>query len=188
MMRAKTGSVFHRRLKHHYPEIDRAEGVYLFDTTERRYLDAAGGALIVNIGHGVSEIVDAMASQAARVAFVHSTQFTSEALETYTTVLREVSPIADPRVYLVSGGSEAVETALKLARQIFVARGEAGRYRIVARWGSYHGATLGALSVSGRPPLRAIMHLCCLTPRISYGLLLSVPFRQESPILQHSLC
>ena len=146
--------VFYRRLGHDYPTVERGEGMYLYDTAGRRYLDAAGGALVVNIGHGVVEVAEAMAAQARQVAFAHSTQFTSGPLETYTAALAKVSPIAEPRVYLVSGGSEAVETAIKLARQVCVARGEPGRYKIIARWGSYHGATLGALSASGRAPLR----------------------------------
>ena len=148
-----SGQVFQRRLGHDYPTIDRAEGVYLYDTEGRRYLDACGGALVVNIGHGVASVVEAMAAQAGRVAFAHGTQFSSEALETYAAALGEVSPIPDPRAYLVSGGSEAVETALKLARQVCLARNEPGRYKIIARWASYHGATLGALSASGRAPL-----------------------------------
>jgi len=148
------GHVFYRRLVHDYPIIDHGAGVYLYDTAGRRYLDGAGGALVVIIGHGVTQVAEAMAAQAGRVAFAHGSQFTSEPLEEYAAALGEISPIPAPRVYLVSGGSEAVETALKLARQVCVARGEAGRYKIVARWGSYHGATLGALSASGRPPLR----------------------------------
>ena len=146
--------VFYRRLNHDYPTVDRGQGVYLYDTTGRRYLDAAGGALVSSIGHGVTEIAEAMAAQAQRVAFAHGTQFTNEPLETYAAEVSEVSPVPDSRVYLVSGGSEAVETALKLARQVCVARGETGRYKIIARWSSYHGATLGALSASGRTPLR----------------------------------
>ncbi len=146
--------VFHRRLGHEYPVIERGEGVFLYDSQGRRYLDASGGALVVNIGHGVSEIVNVLAEQAQRVAFAHGTQFTSEALGTYATELGEVSPISQPQVYLVSGGSEATETAIKLARQVQVAQGQPGRYKIVARWGSYHGATLGALSASGRTSLR----------------------------------
>ena len=146
--------VFHRRLNHDYPTVHRGEGIYLYDTAGRRYLDAAGGALVVNIGHGVTEVVNAMAAQAQRVAFAHGTQFTSEPLESYAAALGDVSPIPGPWLYLVSGGSEATETALKLARQVCVARGETGRYKIIARWGSYHGATLGALSASGRTPLR----------------------------------
>jgi adenosylmethionine-8-amino-7-oxononanoate aminotransferase len=148
------GHVFHRRLSHHYPIVARGEGVYLFDTEGHRYLDASGGALVVNVGHGVEEIVQALAYQARRVAFAHGTQFTSEALEAYAAALGRVSPIPDPWIYLVSGGSEVVETALKLARQVCVARGEPGRYKLIARWGSYHGATLAALSASGRTSLR----------------------------------
>jgi adenosylmethionine-8-amino-7-oxononanoate aminotransferase len=149
-----TGSVFHRRLAHEYPIVARGEGVYLYDTTGRQYLDASGGALVVNLGHGVTEIVDALALQAGRVAFAHGTQFSSEAVEAYAKALGNVSPIPNPWLYLVSGGSEAMETALKLARQACVSRGEVGRAKIIARWGSYHGATLGALSVSGRTSLR----------------------------------
>ena len=146
--------VFHRRLGHSYPTVDHGEGVYLYDTAGQRYLDAAGGALVVNIGHGVAEIAEAMADQAKRVAFAHGTQFTSEPLESYAAAMGAVAPIPAARIYLVSGGSEAVETALKLARQVWVARGEPGRFRIISRWSSYHGATLGALSASGRTPLR----------------------------------
>jgi adenosylmethionine-8-amino-7-oxononanoate aminotransferase len=149
-----TGQVFHRRLGHDYPVVKRGEGVYLHDTEGRRYLDGSGGALVVNIGHGVTEIADAMAEQARRVAFAHGTHFSSGAIETYAAALSEVSPVPDARAYLVSGGSEATETAFKLARQVCLARGEPGRYKIIARWGSYHGATLGALSASGRSALR----------------------------------
>jgi len=149
-----SGHVFYRKLGHDYPTVDHGEGVYLIDSEERRYLDACGGALVVNIGHGVKEVVDAMATQAQRVAFAHGTQFTSQPLEEYAVELAQVSPIPDPWVYLVSGGSEAVESAIKLARQVCVARGEPDRFKIIARWSSYHGATLGALSASGRTALR----------------------------------
>ncbi|UCC63409.1 MAG: aminotransferase class III-fold pyridoxal phosphate-dependent enzyme [Anaerolineae bacterium] len=149
-----SGHVFYRRLGHEYPIVARGQGVYLYDTKGKSYLDASGGALVVNIGHGVPEITEAMATQARQVSFAHGTQFTSQPLETYAAALGDVSPIPDPWLYLVSGGSEAIETALKLARQVCVARGGAGRYKIIARWSSYHGATLGALSASGRTPLR----------------------------------
>jgi adenosylmethionine-8-amino-7-oxononanoate aminotransferase len=149
-----TGGVFYRRLKHDYPTVERGEGVHLYDTEGKRYIDAAGGALVVNIGHGVRDIAQAMADQAARVAFAHGTQFTNEPLEAYAAEVAEIAPLPDARLYLVAGGSEATETAIKLARQICLARGEPERYKIVSRWGSYHGATLGALSASGRTPLR----------------------------------
>jgi adenosylmethionine-8-amino-7-oxononanoate aminotransferase len=178
-----SGHVFHRRLQHNYPTIHRGEGVYLYDTAGRRYLDAAGGALVANIGHGVTQVVEAMAAQAQRVAFSHGTQFTSEPLETYAAALGELSPIPDPWVYLVSGGSEAVETALKLARQVCVARGEPGRYKIIARWSSYHGATLGGLSASGRAPLRRpYAPLLMDVPHIPPAYCYRCPFGQTYPL------
>ncbi len=148
--------VFRRRLKGWaYPEIVRGEGVYLYDREGRRYLDGSSGAIVVTVGHGVAEIADAMRGQAGRLAYVHGTEFTSTAMEELAAELSPRAPVDDCRLYLVSGGSEATETAIKLARQYHLARGGAGRYKVVFRWPSYHGATLGALSVSGRPTLRA---------------------------------
>ena len=137
------------------PQAVSAEGSWITDSDGKRYLDAAGGALVVNIGHGDRTVVRAMKEQAARVAYVHGTQFTTEVLEAYADELAALLPMDDPRVYPVSGGSEAVETAFKLARAYHVANGEPKRHRIVARWGSYHGNTRGALDASGREPLRA---------------------------------
>ena len=177
-----SGHVFHRRLAHDYPVVERGEGVYLYDTAGRQYLDASGGALVVNLGHGVPEIVEALAAQAQRVAFAHGTQFSSAALEAYAKALGRVSPIPEPWVYLVSGGSEAMETALKLARQVCVARGDARRSKLIARWGSYHGATLGALSASGRTPLRTtyaplLLDVAHVPPAYCYR----CPFGQSYP-------
>src|SRR5450830_384136 len=95
-----------------------------------------------------------MAAQAARVAYAHGTAFTSAALEAYAAELGEILPLDAPAVYPVSGGSEAIETALKMVRAYHLARGEGGRQIVIARWGSYHGNTLGALDLSGRQPLR----------------------------------
>jgi adenosylmethionine-8-amino-7-oxononanoate aminotransferase len=99
-------------------------------------------------------VVEAMARQARQVAYAHGTQFTTEALEAYAEELAPLLPMENARIYPVSGGSEAVETALKLARAYHLARGEDSRHRVIARWGSYHGNTLGALDASGRQPLR----------------------------------
>lgn len=183
------GHVFHRRLGHEYPIVDHGEGVYLFDTQGRRYLDAAGGALVVNIGHGVAEIAQALADQAGRVAFAHGTQFTSDALETYAAELGQVSPIPEPWVYLVSGGSEAVETALKLAlaygQTQVRAPGEPGRTKIISRWKSYHGATLGALSATGRDPVRRpYAPLLLDLPHIPPAYCYRCPFGQTYPDCQ----
>jgi hypothetical protein len=155
---ATTTAVFHRRLDRQLPRIVRAEGVFLYDDRGRGYLDAASGAVVVNIGHGRSEVGDAMARQAATVAYAHNSAFTTEALEEACRTLAELAPARPDwgldRIYLVHGGSEAVETSFKLARQIQVARGHTGKHRIVSCRPSYHGSTLGALAASGRPPLR----------------------------------
>jgi adenosylmethionine-8-amino-7-oxononanoate aminotransferase len=146
--------VFPRVFGRDLPTAMRAEGCWIWDTEGRKYLDAAGGAIVVSIGHGSKDIVDAMTEQAARAAYVHGTQFTTQALEDYADELAPLLPMDAPRIYPVSGGSEATETALKMARAYHLARGEPGRHRVIARWGSYHGNTRGALDASGRQTLR----------------------------------
>src|SRR6266508_2170525 len=146
--------VFRRDAQDGMPVAVRADGAWITDSGGRRYLDAAGGAIVVNIGHGDADVVRAMHEQAAAVAYVHGTQFTTEALEAYADELAPLLPLDEPRIYPVSGGSEAVETALKLARAYHLARGDVSRHRVIARSGSYHGNTRGALDASGREPLR----------------------------------
>jgi adenosylmethionine-8-amino-7-oxononanoate aminotransferase len=135
------------------PRVASASGCQVWDSEGRRYLDGAGGAIVVGIGHGVASVADAIREQAARVAYAHATAFTSEVLEAYAAELAAVAPVDGARVYPVSGGAEAIETALKMARAYHLARGE-DRHRVIARWGSYHGNTRGALDASGREPLR----------------------------------
>lgn len=149
-----TGRVFRRSAMAEPPVAVRAEGSTIWDATGRAYLDAAGGAIVVNVGHGRREIAAAMADQASRVAYAHGSAFTNEPLESYAAAVGRHLPVDDPAIYPVSGGSEAIETALKLARSYHVARGEPDRWIVFARWGSYHGNTLGALDLSGRKPLR----------------------------------
>lgn len=148
--------VFHRRLAHPHPAAVRGAGVYLWDAAGRRYIDASGGAVVVNIGHGVAEVAQAMAAQAAAAAYVHGAAFTTEALERYSDRLARLVPLDDARFYYLTSGSEAVEAAIKFARQVQVARGEPAREVIVSRWGSYHGVTLGALAVTGKPSMRQL--------------------------------
>ncbi|HZB59168.1 MAG TPA: aminotransferase class III-fold pyridoxal phosphate-dependent enzyme, partial [Actinomycetota bacterium] len=143
--------VFHRGSG--LPTVARASGCELWDTEGRRYLDGAGGAIVVGIGHGDASVAAAIAEQLGRVAYAHGTMFASEQLEAYADELAPLLPLDDPRVYPVSGGSEAVETALKMARAYHLARGE-DRWRVIGRQGSYHGNTRGALDVGGRGPLR----------------------------------
>ena len=148
------GRVFPRVFGRRLPVADHASGARIWDSDGRAYLDAAGGAVVVGIGHGRSEVAAVMAAQAGRIAYAHGTMFTSDALERYGAEVGALLPLDAPAVYPVSGGSEAIETALKMARAYHLARGEASRDVVIARWGSYHGNSLGALDLSGREPLR----------------------------------
>ncbi len=132
----------------------RAEGSTIWDADGKAYLDAAAGAVVVSVGHGRESVARVMAEQAARLGYVHGTSFTSAPVEEYALALAPHLPIDDPAIYPVSGGSEAMESALKLVRAYHLARGEPKRLIVIARWGSYHGNTLGALDLSGRKPLR----------------------------------
>ncbi|MBW1733708.1 MAG: aspartate aminotransferase family protein [Deltaproteobacteria bacterium] len=147
-------SVFHRRLDRDLPTAVQARGVWITDREGKQYLDASGGPVCVNVGHGRQEVVEAMAAQAARVDYVHGPMFTTETVETLAKRLASHAPGSIDRFYFCSSGCEAIETAMKLARQIQTARGESGRYRVISRWYSYHGSTLGALSATGKPGMR----------------------------------
>ncbi|HEY4227811.1 MAG TPA: aminotransferase class III-fold pyridoxal phosphate-dependent enzyme [Candidatus Limnocylindrales bacterium] len=149
-----TGRVFRRSIDAVLPVAVRAEGATIWDADGKAYLDAAGGAVVVGVGHGRESVARVMADQASRVAYAHGTTFTTEPLERYAAALEPHLPMDDPAIYPVAGGSEAVESALKLARAYHIARGELDRWIVIARWGSYHGNTLGALDLSGRKPLR----------------------------------
>jgi adenosylmethionine-8-amino-7-oxononanoate aminotransferase len=148
------GHVFHRVLSRELPRAVRAEGVWIEDAHGKRYLDGAGGAVVVNVGHGDAMLVDAMAEQSRATPYVHGTMFTTDALEAYADDLAPILPMDDPRIYPVSGGSEAVETALKLTRAYHLARGEDSRTIVFGRRRSYHGNTLGTLDVGGKDALR----------------------------------
>ena len=149
-----TGRVFRRSAVADPPVAVKAHGCTIRTADGREFLDAAGGAIVVNVGHGRREIAAAMADQAGRLAYAHGSAFTTEPLEAYAREVARHLPLDDPAIYPVSGGSEAIETALKLARAYHLARGETDRLIVFARWGSYHGNTLGALDLSGRKPLR----------------------------------
>ena len=151
---ANIGRVFQRVIGRDLPVAARAEGCTIWDAEGRAYLDAAGGAVVVNVGHGRQSVVDAMARQAGAFTYVHGTTFTSEPLETYARAVGRYLPVDDPAIYPVSGGSEAIESCLKLVRAYHLARREPDRTVVIARWGSYHGNSMGALDLSGREPLR----------------------------------
>jgi hypothetical protein len=146
--------VFPRVLNRSLPTAVSADGAWIVDADGKRYLDGAGGAIVVGIGHGDRSLIAAATTQLDTTQYVHGTMFTTEALERYADELAPHLPMDDPRIYPVSGGSEAVETAIKMARAYHLARGDDVRTAIIARRSSYHGNTLGALDASGKEPIR----------------------------------
>ena len=151
-------AVLRRSFRKDFPVAVRGEGVCIWDHHGKRYLDLAGSAAVNFIGHGVQEISAAMAEQAAKLEFVHTSQFTTPVAEQYAEELLAFAGehFRGGAVYFTCGGSESIETALKLARQYQVEIGQASRYQILSRQQSYHGATLGALSVSGNRRRREV--------------------------------
>jgi len=149
-------SVFYRNPFSDYPTVARGEGVYLFDQKGKRYMDACGGAVVSALGHSVPEVVDALKTQLDSVEFAHTSQFTNESQEVLAKLLCERSPGGLNHAYFVSGGSEAVESAMKLARAYWVQMGRPDKWMVIGRDQSYHGNTLGALAAGGNRWRRAI--------------------------------
>ena len=137
------------------PSIVKAEGIYLFDDKGNRIIDASGGAIVCSIGHGVAEIAEVAAEQMKRVAYVFRRAFQSPELEAAAGRICEATNGDMERVFFVSGGSEATETAVKLARKYHLDNGNSSKFRVISRWQSYHGATMGAISWSGFTSRRA---------------------------------
>ena len=131
------------------PLVDRAEGIYFWDSTGKRYLDGSSGAMVCNIGHSNPNVLEAMRKQMERATFAYRLQFENEPAEKLTGHLVEYMPGDLDKVFFVSGGSEAVEACLKMARQYTLAIGQPQRYKTISRFPSYHGSTLGALAATG---------------------------------------
>ncbi len=149
-----SSSVFHRDLRAEYPSVVSAEGMYSRTESGQRILDAVGGAATVVLGHGVREITDAVARHGGELSFTYGATFTNPWQEQLAEALVAMNPEIAARVYFVSGGSEGVETAVKMARQYHLQCGRPGRHKVIARWQSFHGSTLATLSLSGRPAWR----------------------------------
>ncbi|MGA9968104.1 MAG: aspartate aminotransferase family protein [Terriglobales bacterium] len=151
-------AVLRRSFRKSFPPAVRGEGVYLWDARGKQYLDFSGSAAVNFIGHGVAGIAAAMASQTKQLEFVHSSQFTTPVAEEYAAELVEFAGknFEGGCVYFTCGGSESIETALKLSRQYQVEIGQSKRYQVISRGQSYHGSTLGALSLSGNKRRREI--------------------------------
>ncbi|MEK9970030.1 MAG: aspartate aminotransferase family protein [Ferrovibrio sp.] len=144
-----TSHILHRSINHAYPVAVGGEGIRIIDSSGKRYIDASGGAAVSCLGHGHPDITRAMHEQADKLAFAHTSFFTTEPAESLADELIAGAPKGISHVYYVSGGSEAIEAALKMARQYHVERGEPQRKHFIARRQSYHGNTVGALSVGG---------------------------------------
>ena len=154
--RYPNGNVFYRKLARDYPLITHGEGCWLYGDDGTSYLDASGGAFVANIGHGVSEVAEAMADQARRVAYVTGMYYTTEVVEQFCAALAQLAPGDLDHVYPLCSGSEAVEAALKLVRQYWVETGQPTKHKILALTPGYHGNTLLALSASAREHYRAL--------------------------------
>ena len=146
--------VFYTYPRKKYSVIERGEGIYLYDEEGKRYIDAPGGALVVTIGHGVKKIAEVMKEQAEKGAFLSRTQFTNRPLQGLAKRISMMAPGDLDKVILTSGGSEAVEVAIKLARKYHVERKNFSKFKIISRWESYHGNTIAGLSLSGHTSRR----------------------------------
>lgn len=169
-MAARTSRVLHRSLRETPPKAIGGEGVYLFAEDGRRIIDASGGAAVSCLGHQHPRVIAAMAKQASTLAYAHTAFFSSEPAEALAETLVGHEPGGLAYAYFVSGGSEAIEASIKLARQYFIERGEPQRQHFIARRQSYHGNTLGALAAGGNAWRRA-----------PYAPLLSAAFSHVTP-------
>ena len=144
-----------RQISRSYPAVVRGEGVYLWDENGNQYLDGAAGAFVAILGQGVDEIANAIDEEMRRVTFAYTASFTSEKERALTGKLVEWAPDGFDKAWICTSGSNANETAIKLARQYHLISGNPGKYRVVARKHSYHGSSMGALSLTGAEPRRA---------------------------------
>ena len=137
------------------PMLDRAEGIYMWDKSGKRYIDGSSGAMVSNIGHSNPKVLAAMRAQMEKSTFGYRLHFQTEASETLAAKVAALAPAGMNKVFFVSGGSEAVESCLKIARQYVLTQGQAQRFKVISRYPSYHGSTLGALAITGYAPMSA---------------------------------
>lgn len=149
--KAPKNNVFYRNQNWHYPKIERGEGIYLIDEDGKSYIDGCSGSAVANIGHGNEEIAEFAKEQMKKIAFTHLSRWTVDSIEECAQKIAQHAPGSLNHVYFVSGGSEATETAIKMARQYYVERdGEnTKKWKVISKWNSFHGNTMGALSMTG---------------------------------------
>lgn len=154
---APENNVFYRNQNWRYPKIVKGEGIYLFDDNGNKYIDGCSGSVVANIGHGNKEVADYSKDLIERLGFTHLSRWTVNEIEETAKRVAEYAPGDLNHVYFVSGGSEATETAIKMARQYFIERdGITNKWKVISKWNSYHGNTMGALSMTGISSRRKI--------------------------------
>jgi adenosylmethionine-8-amino-7-oxononanoate aminotransferase len=137
------------------PVLDRASGIYMWDTAGKRYIDGSSGAMVSNLGHSDPAVLDAMRAQMDKATFGYRLHFQTESSDDLARMTADLAPAGLNKVFFVSGGSEAVESTLKLARQYVLTQGQPQRFKVISRYPSYHGCTLGALAITGYAPMTA---------------------------------
>jgi len=145
--------IFHRRLDYEYPMIVRGKGIYLYDNKGKKYIDACGGAIVANLGHGIKEIAKEMERLALKFSYLHGSQFTSKEMEEYGKELSKIVP-KGMKPFFVSGGSEANESAVKLAKQYHYDSGNKKKWKVIRRTPGYHGSTILAMSLTSKESMR----------------------------------
>ncbi|MFS0823287.1 aspartate aminotransferase family protein [Bacillus sp. 1P02SD] len=169
-----------------YPMISHGDGIYLYDTNGKRYIDGSSGAITASIGHGVKEIIEEIEKQAHKISFVYRSQFTSEPAEQLAKKLSDLAKGGEYWSFFVNSGSEATETAMKIAIQYWQEKGIKGKNKILSRWMSYHGITIGALSMSGHTGRRArFVPLLEDYPTIQPPYCFRCPFNATFPTCNH---
>lgn len=178
-------NVFYRAVNKQLLEVDYGEGIYLYDTEGNQYIDACSGAAVSNLGHAHPVILEAMSEQAKKVAFSHLSRWTSKPIQEVADLVASLAPGSLNKLYLVSGGSEATESALKMARGYFVERdGQSSKYRVISRWKSFHGNTLGSLSMTGDKRRKKYTPLLLNFPHIAPAYCYRCPFGKNQETCQ----
>lgn len=170
-------NVFYRAPNKKLMIVERGEGIYLYDSEGNKYIDGSSGAAVSNLGHGNTEVVNAVAEQMQKVAFSHLSRWSPIPLEKLADLVAEIAPGSLNKLYPVSGGSEATEAALKMVRQYYIERdGQSSKYRIISRWKSFHGNTIGALSMTGDKRRKKYTPLLLNFPHIAPAYCYRCPF------------
>ncbi len=174
--------VLHPYLNRTLPTAVRGEGIYIYDSEGKKYIDGSSGAMTANLGHGLKEVTRRVKEQMDTLSFTYRTQFTNEPMEELSAKIAKLAPGFLNRVHYVNSGSEASELAMKLAKSYWQEQGKTSKTMVISRWGSYHGSTVGALSMSGNVGRRQAYHSYLeLYPQIDSAFCFNCPYEKEYP-------